>query len=93
MPHLREGCGQFVFSDKFNQDPLVKHFGRQQMKLDCNENPMLSDYMYNELKLEVATATMVKIMKGNTRGRNDSKTLIDITDTTPLPKRKSIRVE
>ena len=83
MPHLLEGYGQFVFSDKFNQDPLEQHFGCQKMKLDCNENPI-----YNELKLEVATATMVKIMKGNTRERNDSKTLIDITDTIPLPKKK-----
>ena len=58
------------------------------MKLGCNENPMLSDYMHNELKLQDAKANMVKIMKGNTRGRNDNKTLIDITDATPLPKRQ-----
>ena len=38
---------------------------------------MLSDYMYNELKLQVAKANMVKIMKGNTRGWNDNETLID----------------
>ena len=88
MPFLLESGGQFVLSDKFNQDPLEQHFGRQRIKLGCNENPMLSDYMYNELKLQVAKANMVKIMKGNTRGRNDNKTLIDITDTTLLPKRQ-----
>ena len=76
MPHLRESGGQFVLSEKFNKDPLEQHFGRQQMKL------------YKELKLQVAKAHMVKIMKGNTRGRNDNKTLIDITDATPLPKRQ-----
>lgn len=57
------------------------------MKLDRNENAMLSDYMYNELKLQVAKVNMVKIMEGNTRGLNDNETLIDVTDTTPLPKR------
>ena len=87
MPHLLESEGQFVLSGKFNQDPLEQHFGRQRMKLGCKENPMLSDYMCNELKLQVAKANMVKIIKGNTRGRNDNETLIDITDTTPLPKR------
>ena len=58
------------------------------MKLGCNENPMLSHYMYNELKLQIAKANMVKIMKGNTRWQNDNETLIDITDTTPLSKRQ-----
>ena len=68
MPHLLESGGQFVLSDKFNQDSLEQHFGRQGMKLGCNENPMLSGYMYNELKLQVAKTNTVKIMKGNTRG-------------------------
>ena len=88
MAHLLESGGQFVLSDKFNQDPLEQHFGRQRMKLGCNENAMLSDYMDNELKLQVAKVNLVKIMEGNTRGLNDNETLIDITDTTPLPKRK-----
>ena len=87
MPHLLESGGQFVLSGKFNQDPLEQDFGRQRMKLGCNENPMLSDYMCNERKLQVAKTNMVKIIKGNTRGRNDNETLTDITDTTPLPKR------
>ena len=68
VSHLLESGRQFVF-------------GRQRMKLGCNENPMLSDYMYNELKLQVAKAKMIKIMKGNTRGQHDNKTLIDIADT------------
>ena len=93
MPHLLESGGQSVLSDKFNQDPLEQHFGRQRMKLGCNENPMLSDYMYNELKLQVAKANMVKIMKGNTKGRNDNETLIDITDARPLPKRQKKEYE
>ena len=87
MAHLLESGGQFVLSDKFSQDPLEQHFGCQRMKLGCNENAMLSDYMDNELKLQVAKVNMVKIMEGNTRGLNDNETLIDVTDTTPLPKR------
>ena len=58
------------------------------MMLGCNENPMLSDYMYNELKLQVAKANMVQIMKGNTIGLNDNETLTDITHTAPLLKRQ-----
>ena len=75
-------------SDKFNQDPMEQHFGCQRIKVGCNEDPMLNDYMYNELKLQVAKANIVKIKKGNTRRRNDNETLIDVTDTTLLPKRQ-----
>ena len=63
VSHLLESGRQFVF-------------GRQRMKLGCNENPMLSDCMYNELKLQVAKVKMIK-----TRGQHDNKTLIDIADT------------
>ena len=63
------------------------------MMLDCNENPMLSDYMYNELKLQVAKANMVQIMKGNTIGLNDNETLTGITHTAPLLKRQKKEYE
>ena len=48
----------------------------------------LSDYMYSKFKLLVAKANMVRIIEGITRGQNDKETLIDITDTTSLLKRK-----
>ena len=57
------------------------------MELGCNENPVLSYYMYKELKLQVPKANMVKFMKRNTRGPNDHEILIYITDRTSLHKR------
>ena len=77
----------YVLSDKLNQDPLEEHFGKQRVRGGSNENRSLKEYMDNERKLLVAKSEMIRLMRGNTRGRQEEQT-IDITDDRLLPKRK-----
>lgn len=84
---LSEDGVDYVSSDKFNQDPLEEHFGKQRSRGGSNENPSLKEYMDNERKLLVAKSEMIRVMRGNTRGRQEEQT-IDITDDRLLPKRK-----
>ena len=83
---LSEDGVDYVLSDKFNQDPLEEHFGKQRACGGSNENPSLKEYMDNERKL-VAKSEMIRVMRGNTRGRQEEQT-IDINDDRLLPKRK-----
>ena len=76
---------KYVLSDKFNQDPLEEHFGKQRARGGGIENPSLEQYMYNERKIIVSKSDMV--IKGNTRGRKGKKTTIDINDKRELQKR------
>ena len=74
VPHLLGSGGHSVTLYKFNQDPL-HYFWRHRMKLSGNENNMFNDYMYNELKVQVGKANMVKIIKGNIKGQNSDRHL------------------
>ena len=77
---------EYVLSEKFNQDPpLEEHFGKQRSRGGGIENPSLEQYMYNERKIIVSKSDM--IIKVNTRGRKDKKTIIDINDKRELQKR------
>lgn len=54
------------------------------------ENPSLEQYMYTKRKIIVSKSNMI-IKRGNTRGRKDKKTVIDVNDTRELPKRPKKR--
>ena len=84
---LSEDGVDYILSDKFNHDPLEEHFGKQRARGGSNENPSLKEYMDNERKLLVAKSEMIRVMRGNTRGRQEEQT-IDINDDRLLPKRK-----
>ena len=84
---LSENGVDYVLSDNFNQDPLEEHFGKSRSRGGSNENPSLKEYMDNQRKLLVAKAEMIRVMRGNTRGRQEEQ-IIDITDDRLLPKRK-----
>lgn len=77
-----------MLTDRFNQDPIEEHFGKQRSRLGGCDNPNLQQYGDSEKKLQVSKDYKIVSMKtGNTSGRKE-KPKIDITDTTPLPKRK-----
>lgn len=85
---------KFLLSEKFTQDPLEEHFGRQRRRRGCNDNPTLEEIGRQELSLNVMNAELITDIKGNTRGRDVEKRKIDITDTRCLPKaRKSKKTE
>ena len=58
----------YVLSEKFNQDPLEEHFGKQCMRGGGVENPSLEQYTYNEHKIIVSKSDVVTSMRGNTQG-------------------------
>ena len=82
---LDEEVFECFLSDKLNQDPLEKHFGRHRMKGGANENPSVNDYGYSELKIIASRSETIQSVRGNVRERQ--KDPINIHDDTPLPKR------
>ena len=57
----------YILSDKFNQDPLEEHFGRQRMKGGGTDNPTVENYGDNERKIILVESEMLTVMQGNTR--------------------------
>ena len=66
---------------------MEENFGKQKARGGSNKNSSLKEYMDNERKLLVAKSEMIRVMWGNTRGRQEEQT-IDITDDCLLLKRK-----
>lgn len=80
---------KFLFSEKFSQDPLEEHFGRQRRRGGSSDNPTLLEFGNQELALNVMRSDLMQDIRGNTRGRDkDGKRKIDINDTRELPKKK-----
>lgn len=80
---------KFLFSDKFNQDPLEEHFGRQRRRGGSSDNPTLAEYGQQELALNVMRSELMQDIRGNARGRDrDGKRKIEIQNAEKLPKRK-----
>ena len=61
----------YVLSDKFNQDPLEEHLGKQRARGGSNKILSLKEYIDNERKLLVAKSEMIRVKRGNTRGRQE----------------------
>ena len=81
---------QFLFSEKFSQDPLEEHFGRHRRSGGCSDNPTLLEFGNQELALNVMRSDLMQEIRGNTRGKDkdkDGKREIDICDTRELPKK------
>ena len=85
--HLRQERISYILSDRFNQDPLEEHFGKQRSR--GVENPTLEQYMYNERKILVSKSDM--IIKGNTRGKRRTNAGVDVNDDRVLPKRNKTK--
>ncbi len=79
----------FLLSEKFSQDPLEEHFGRQRRKGGCNDNPNLLEFGRQELAINVMKSEMLKITAGNCRGADHEKIKLDIHNAEPLPCKKA----
>lgn len=75
---------KYVLSEKFCQDPLEEHFGRQRRKGGCNENPTYQEFQKNELILNVVRSELISDLRGNTHGRDETRKAIDVNDTRKL---------
>ena len=79
---------KFLLSEKFTQDPLEEHFGRQRRRGGTNDNPTLAEFGDQELVLNVMRSDMMQEIAGsNTRGRDREDVKININDDSELPKR------
>ena len=87
---LGEGA-EYILREKFSQDPLEEHFGRQRRRLGCNENPTYAEFQKNELILDVMRSELISDLRGNTDGRDEKRKAISIHDKRKLPTRKSLK--
>lgn len=89
IPVLFKLPGVKVFlSDRINQDPLEKYFGRLRQQGRANVNPTVSDTLKNAQTLRVIDTVWVDNITGNVRGRKRQNTLQADSDSAPLPKRR-----
>ena len=77
----------FILSEKFSQDPLEEHFGRQRRRGGCNENPTYDQFQKNELMLNVMKSNLISDLCGNTSGRSQNIEALDINDKRKLPRK------
>ena len=59
----------FLFSEKFSQDPLEEHFAKQRKNGSWNENPTVEQFPQQEGLLNVTSSDLMTSLRGNTRGR------------------------
>ena len=81
---------EFLLSEKFSQDPLEEYFSKQRRRGDNNENPTLEEFNRNVLGLNVAGDNLIRVLTGNTRGRDREQMTVDIDDK-QLPRKKTKR--
>lgn len=84
---LQMGPNVYFLSDKINQDPIEEHFGRVRMRGGCNENPTQEGFGLMNRKIVLIKSDLLRVMRGNTRGRISDSTCIDVNDERQLPKR------
>ena len=78
---------KYLLSEKFTQDPLEEHFGRQRRRGGTNDNPTLAQFGQQELTLNIMGSELIRDIKGNTRGSDKDDSKIDVNDLRTLPKR------
>ncbi|XP_065683663.1 uncharacterized protein LOC136096407 [Hydra vulgaris] len=83
---LVEGA-EYILSEKFCQDPLEEYFGKQRMRLGCNDNPLLIEFNSNALALNVSGDNLIRVFGSNTKGRKNEFQKLDVKNT-DLPSSK-----
>ena len=74
-------------SERIQQDPLEKYFGKQRQRGRVHENPTVSEFLKNEQALRIISSIDLDIIRGNTRGSNKRKLEIQPEDYSPLNRR------
>ena len=81
---LRDGAPYFL-SERLSQDPLEEYFSKQRARGGADENPTLEMFNRNMLGLNVAGDELIRVINGNTRGRDREIIQLDVNDFTKLP--------
>ena len=74
---------KFILSERFNQDPLESHFGKQRQMKGGNENPTVAQFNHNENSLRLLGSQALAPVSGNSKRSGYTQEI----DDTPLPKR------
>jgi len=86
---LDEGA-RFVLSEKFSQDPLEEHFGRQRAAGGANENPNYYQFEKQEVSMNVMSSELINDLTGsNVTSKNSAP--LDIKDQRTLPRKTTTR--
>ena len=75
---------RFILSERFNQDPLESHFGKQRQMKGGNDNPTAAQFNFNENSLRLLGSQALAPVSGNCKRLQNTREI----DHTPLPKRK-----
>ena len=86
--YLLEAGVEFVNANVFCQDNLEQYFSQQRASGVLNNHPTLKEVLHNDTRILVKGDVAPVIKTGNTRCHERR---VEI-DTTPLPRRKKIRV-
>ena len=62
--------GLYVFSDRFNQDPLEHYFGVQRGRCGRSDNPNTRTFLYTEQAIRVQRTLAISFHQGNVRKRS-----------------------
>ena len=90
---LNEDGVEFLLSEKLSQDPLEEYFSKQRAKGGADENPTLESFNRNFLGLNVAEDELIRVVNGNTRGRQREIVKISTNDDRRLPTKKDSLLE
>ena len=85
---LNEDGVNFLLSEKLSRDPLQECFSKQRAKEGADQNLTFEMFNRNFLGLNVAGDELVRVVNGNTRGRQREIVQLDIQDIRRLPTRK-----
>ena len=77
-----------MLSEQLPQDPLEEYFSKQRAKGGADENSTLEMFNRNFLGLNVAGDELVRVVNGNTRGRQREIVQLDVQDIRRLPTKK-----
>ncbi len=83
---LQQPGVQYLFSERFCQDPVEAFFGKQRACGGRNDNPNVKQFLDNTSSLRVQGSVALDPIRGNCRKRKKEKEMV--IDETPLPKRR-----
>ncbi|XP_048241342.1 uncharacterized protein LOC125374488 [Haliotis rufescens] len=81
---------EFVFTHRFNQDPLEEQFGQYRHKGGSNDNPSVYAVKHAFSQMKVLASSALQPIRGNISNKRPQQTLT--VDNAALPRRKQRRV-
>ena len=82
---LKQPGVKFLYSERFNQDPVEAFFGQQRARGGRNDSPTVQQFCDTTVSLRLQRSAALNPVRGNCR-KQDTATIQ--VDETPLPKRR-----